>query len=81
MICRTRSIPDPYRSICPCDNFLHVSSAYPFLTRDGDKDLFADLLKPPPVRSKPIEDATLEDTGMRDALTDSSRIATNPGEL
>ena len=29
MICRTRSIPGPYRSICPCDNFLHVSSAYP----------------------------------------------------
>ena len=52
-----------------------------FLTRDGDKDLFADLLKPPPVRSKPIEDATLEDTEMRDALTNSSRIATNPGEL
>ena len=52
-----------------------------FLTRDGDKELFADLLKPPPVRSKPIEDATLEDTEMRDALTDSSRIATNPGEL
>ncbi len=54
-----------------------------FLTRDGDKELFADLLKPSssPVRSKPIEDATLEDTEMRDALTDSSRIATNPGEL
>ena len=29
-----------------------------FLTRDADKELFADLLKPPPVRSKPIEDAT-----------------------
>ena len=52
-----------------------------FLTRDADKDLFADLLKPPPARSKPIEDATLEDTEMRDALTNSSRIATNPGEL
>ena len=52
-----------------------------FLTRDVDKELFADLLKPPPVRSKPIEEATLEDTEMRDALTNSSRIATNPGEL
>ncbi len=29
MICRARSIPDPCHSICPCDNFLHVSSAYP----------------------------------------------------
>ena len=51
-----------------------------FLTRDVDKELFADLLKPPPVRSNPIEAAALllEDDRDRDALTDSSRIATNP---
>ena len=47
-----------------------------FLTRDADKDLFADILKPPPVRSKPLEDVE-----RRGALTDSSRTATNPGEL
>ena len=30
MTCQTRLIPRIYRSICPYDNFLHVSSGYPF---------------------------------------------------
>src|SRR5689334_3857865 len=32
MTCRTRLSRSPCRSICPCDRFLHVSSAYPWLS-------------------------------------------------
>jgi hypothetical protein len=65
MICRTRLSRSPCRSICPCDRFLHVSSAYPCLDRCATAEAMRALVvqtdrapDPPDCRARPWRAAT-----------------------